>query len=201
VGHGVPIDFLALCATHKMPPLPIRHAGLRWFTPGDNTPRWVTCRSFTTTPPWRKTSPGGAVDAGTDTSRAELPSELPHTDRPNPRAAQGPESLQHLDIAVGDSWSATTAVGISRRAWPATTHRRSTARQTPRTKQPPTSRKHSGLRRPDLARTRGRPAARRALICLKRIYNCLCSMLVYTLFALCFVTLRGVFMHFPELTY
>jgi hypothetical protein len=26
-------------------------------------------------------------------------------------------------------------------------------------------------------------------------------MLVYTLFALCFVTLRGVFMHFPQLTY
>jgi hypothetical protein len=39
------------------------------------------------------------------------------------------------------------------------------------------------------------------LICLKRIYNFLCSMLVYTPFALCFVTLRGVFMHFPELTY
>jgi hypothetical protein len=26
-------------------------------------------------------------------------------------------------------------------------------------------------------------------------------MLVYTPFALCFVTLRGIFMHFPELTY
>jgi hypothetical protein len=26
-------------------------------------------------------------------------------------------------------------------------------------------------------------------------------MLVYTPFALCFVTLHGVFMHFPELTY
>jgi hypothetical protein len=39
------------------------------------------------------------------------------------------------------------------------------------------------------------------LIRLKRIYNFLCSMLVYTPFALCFVTLCGVFMHFPELTY
>jgi hypothetical protein len=39
------------------------------------------------------------------------------------------------------------------------------------------------------------------LIRLKHIYNLLCSMLVYTPFALCFVTLRGVFMHFPELTY
>jgi hypothetical protein len=35
----------------------------------------------------------------------------------------------------------------------------------------------------------------------KRIYNFWCSMLVYTPFALCFVTLCGVFMHFPELTY
>jgi hypothetical protein len=40
-----------------------------------------------------------------------------------------------------------------------------------------------------------------ALIRLKHIYNFLCSMLIYTPFALCFVTLRGVFMHFPELTY
>jgi hypothetical protein len=39
------------------------------------------------------------------------------------------------------------------------------------------------------------------LIRLKRIYNFLCSMLVYAPFSLCFVTLRGVFMHFPELTY
>jgi hypothetical protein len=39
------------------------------------------------------------------------------------------------------------------------------------------------------------------LIRLKRIYNFLCSMLVYAPFALCFVTLRGIFMHFPELTY
>jgi hypothetical protein len=39
------------------------------------------------------------------------------------------------------------------------------------------------------------------LIRLKRVYNFLCSMLVYTPFALCFVTLRGVFMNFPELTY
>jgi hypothetical protein len=39
------------------------------------------------------------------------------------------------------------------------------------------------------------------LIRLKRIYNFWCSMLVFTPFALCFVTLRGVFMHFPELTY
>jgi hypothetical protein len=36
---------------------------------------------------------------------------------------------------------------------------------------------------------------------LKRIYNFLCSMLVYAPFALCFVTLRGIFMHFLELTY
>jgi hypothetical protein len=39
------------------------------------------------------------------------------------------------------------------------------------------------------------------LIRLKRIYNFLCSMLVFTPFALCFVTLHGVFMRFPELTY
>jgi hypothetical protein len=36
---------------------------------------------------------------------------------------------------------------------------------------------------------------------LKCIYNFWCSMPVYTPFALCFVTLCGVFMHFPELTY
>jgi hypothetical protein len=41
---------------------------------------------------------------------------------------------------------------------------------------------------------------RQSLIRLKRIYNFLCSMLIYTPFALCFVTLRGIFMHFPELT-
>jgi hypothetical protein len=41
----------------------------------------------------------------------------------------------------------------------------------------------------------------RELIRLKCIYNFLCSMLVYAPFALCFVTLRGIFMHFPELTY
>jgi hypothetical protein len=40
-----------------------------------------------------------------------------------------------------------------------------------------------------------------SLIHLKRIYKFLCSMLVYAPFALCFVTLRGIFMHFPELTY
>jgi hypothetical protein len=39
------------------------------------------------------------------------------------------------------------------------------------------------------------------LIRLKRIYIFLYSMLVYAPFALCFVTLRGVFMHFLELTY
>jgi hypothetical protein len=39
------------------------------------------------------------------------------------------------------------------------------------------------------------------LIRLKRIYNFLCSMLVYAPFALCFVTLCGVFMHFLEITY
>jgi hypothetical protein len=39
------------------------------------------------------------------------------------------------------------------------------------------------------------------LIRLKCIYNFWCSMLVYTPFALCFLTLHGVFMHFPELTY
>jgi hypothetical protein len=41
----------------------------------------------------------------------------------------------------------------------------------------------------------------RSLIRLKRIYNFWCSMLVFTSFAYCFVTLRGTFMHFPELTY
>jgi hypothetical protein len=39
------------------------------------------------------------------------------------------------------------------------------------------------------------------LIRLKRIYNFWCSMLVFIPFALCFVTLCGVFMRFPELTY
>jgi hypothetical protein len=41
----------------------------------------------------------------------------------------------------------------------------------------------------------------RPMIRLKRIYNFLCSMLVYTPFTLCFDTLRGIFMHFLELTY
>jgi hypothetical protein len=45
------------------------------------------------------------------------------------------------------------------------------------------------------------PKGRTLVIRLKRIYNFYCSMLVYTPFALCFVTLRGVFMHFIELTY
>jgi hypothetical protein len=40
-----------------------------------------------------------------------------------------------------------------------------------------------------------------SVIRLKRIYNFWCSMLVYKSFALCFITLRGVFMHFSELTY
>jgi hypothetical protein len=39
------------------------------------------------------------------------------------------------------------------------------------------------------------------LIRLKRIYNFGCSMLVFTPFAYCFVTLRGTFLHFLELTY
>jgi hypothetical protein len=39
------------------------------------------------------------------------------------------------------------------------------------------------------------------LIRLKRIYNFWCSVLVFTPIALCFVTLRGVFMRFSELTY
>jgi hypothetical protein len=39
------------------------------------------------------------------------------------------------------------------------------------------------------------------MIRLKRIYNFWCSMLVFTPFAYCFVTLSGTFMHFPELTY
>jgi hypothetical protein len=41
----------------------------------------------------------------------------------------------------------------------------------------------------------------RPLIRLKRIYNFCCSMLVYTPFVLYFVTLRGIFTHFPKLTY
>jgi hypothetical protein len=39
------------------------------------------------------------------------------------------------------------------------------------------------------------------VIRLKCIYNFWCSMLIYAPFSLCFVTLRDVFMHFPELTY
>jgi hypothetical protein len=41
----------------------------------------------------------------------------------------------------------------------------------------------------------------RWLIRLQRIYNFWCSMLVFTPFAYCFITLRGTFMYFPELTY
>jgi hypothetical protein len=41
----------------------------------------------------------------------------------------------------------------------------------------------------------------RRLIRLQRIYNFLCSMLVFTPFVQCFVILRDTFMHFPELTY
>jgi hypothetical protein len=40
-----------------------------------------------------------------------------------------------------------------------------------------------------------------SLIRLQRIHNFWCSMLVFTPFAQCFVTLCGTFMHFPELTY
>jgi hypothetical protein len=40
-----------------------------------------------------------------------------------------------------------------------------------------------------------------ALIYLKRIYNFWCSMLVFTPFALCFVTFHGIFMRFLEVTY
>jgi hypothetical protein len=43
--------------------------------------------------------------------------------------------------------------------------------------------------------------ASKYLIHLKRIYNFWCSMLVYAPFVLCFVTLRGIFMQFSELTY
>jgi hypothetical protein len=39
------------------------------------------------------------------------------------------------------------------------------------------------------------------LIRLKSIYNFWCSMLVFTPFSYCFVTLRGIFMWFLELTY
>jgi hypothetical protein len=42
---------------------------------------------------------------------------------------------------------------------------------------------------------------RSGLICLKRIYNFWCSMLVFTPFAYCFVTLSGTFIQFLELTY
>jgi hypothetical protein len=39
------------------------------------------------------------------------------------------------------------------------------------------------------------------VIRLKHIYNFWCSKLVFTPFALCFVTLHGIFMRFSELTY
>jgi hypothetical protein len=45
------------------------------------------------------------------------------------------------------------------------------------------------------------PGRGSALIRLKRIYNFWCSMLVFTPFAYCFVTLSGTFIHFLELTY
>jgi transposase InsO family protein len=41
----------------------------------------------------------------------------------------------------------------------------------------------------------------RTMIRLKRIYNFQCSLLVYAPFALRFVTLRGIYMCFLELTY
>jgi hypothetical protein len=44
-------------------------------------------------------------------------------------------------------------------------------------------------------------SSRCSVIRLKRIYNFWCFMLVYAPFALCFVTLHGVFMYFLELTY
>jgi hypothetical protein len=50
------------------------------------------------------------------------------------------------------------------------------------------------------AKTRWRRGHLR-VIRLKRIYNFRCSMLVFTPFALCFVTLCGTFMRFSELTY
>jgi hypothetical protein len=43
--------------------------------------------------------------------------------------------------------------------------------------------------------------ARHPLIRVQRIYNFLCSMLVFTPSTRCFVTLHGTFMHFLELTY
>jgi hypothetical protein len=53
-------------------------------------------------------------------------------------------------------------------------------------------------RRPEIGRVQ---KLFQALIRLKCIYNFLCSMLVFTPFGLCFVILRGIFMHFLELTY
>jgi hypothetical protein len=50
---------------------------------------------------------------------------------------------------------------------------------------------------PGCGQRRGAAASCNLLIRLKRIYNFLYSMLVYAPFALCFVTLCGVFMHFP----
>jgi hypothetical protein len=72
-----------------------------------------------------------------------------------------------------------------------------------------------GLHCPQFSEEMGRLKPRRVLelmdiankfvdgevIRLKHIYNFLCSMLVYTPFALCFVILRGIFMHFLEVTY
>jgi hypothetical protein len=55
-----------------------------WFSP-ETIPRgWVSCRSFTVTPPWRKTTPKGAIVARANTSRAGLSSEIPHTKTPSP---------------------------------------------------------------------------------------------------------------------
>jgi hypothetical protein len=69
----------------------------------------------------------------------------------------------------------------------------------------------AGLRRAELAHPPRLPPGGARLpsgsggddpvIRLKHIYNFLCSMLVFTPFALCFVTLCGVFMRFLELTY
>jgi hypothetical protein len=61
--------------------------------------------------------------------------------------------------------------------------------------------KVSHLFSPGLLRKEGDERIINRLIRLQRIYNFLCSMLVFTPFAYCFVTLRGTFMHFPELTY
>jgi hypothetical protein len=69
----------------------------------------VRCRSFTATHPWRKTTPKGAIIAGTDTSRVGLSSEIPHTKIPSHEQHTIWIVNSKLVFVVVASWSTTTS--------------------------------------------------------------------------------------------